>query len=441
MTPYLSPKRREELLQALRRGTVPREGLAYLAVGLDKFVACVDEDLGRVATGGSAFKAIRGDYGCGKTFFSRWLQEQGRLKQYATAEVQISETETPLHRLETVYRRMIERLATPAVPGGAFRSIIDTWFYALEEDVLTGGKVDADNPEALQQATNELMEKRLDAISRNAPAFAAALRGYRSALARNDVASAEGLLAWVGAQPNVAASIKRGADLKGEVDHFAALNFLQGLLVVLRDSGHPGLILVLDEVETLQRVRGDVREKGLNALRQFIDEIDSGRFPGLFLVVTGTPAFYDGPQGVQKLAPLAQRLQTDFATDSRFDNPRAPQIRLRAFDRSSLLEVGRKVRDIFAHGSTSAARIEALAGDALLERLGDALAGELGGKVGIAPRLFLKKLVADVLDRIDQYPDFDPAHDYQLTISREELTSEETSLRAASSVDDISLDV
>jgi hypothetical protein len=37
-----------------------------------------------------------------------------------------------------------------------------------------------------------------------------------------------------------------------------------------------------------------------------------------------------------------------------------------------------------------------------------AMTGKLGGKVGIAPRLFLKKLVADVLDRIDQYDDFDP---------------------------------
>lgn len=54
------------------------------------------------------------------------------------------------------------------------------------------------------------------------------------------------------------------------------------------------LVLVLDEVETLQRVRGDVRDKALNALRQLIDEVHSGRFPGLYLVITGTPAFYDG---------------------------------------------------------------------------------------------------------------------------------------------------
>jgi hypothetical protein len=150
--------------------------------------------------------------------------------------------------LETVYRRLTERIATAAGSTGAFRSIIDTWFYALEEDVLSSGKVDANDQAALVAATNELMEQRLDSISRTARGFAAALRGYRTAQANGDNATAEGLIAWVAGQPNVSATIKRAADLKGDVDHFAALSFLQGLLVVLRDSGHPGLLVVLDEV-------------------------------------------------------------------------------------------------------------------------------------------------------------------------------------------------
>ncbi len=118
--------------------------------------------------------------------------------------------------------------------------------------------------------------------------------------------------------------------------------FLQGLLTVLRDAGHPGLLVVLDEVETLQRVRGDVRDKALNALRQLIDEIDSGRFPGLYLLITGTPAFFDGPSGVQRLPPLAQRLATDFTTDARFDNPRAVQLRLPGFTHDALVELGQQ---------------------------------------------------------------------------------------------------
>ncbi len=437
----ISNQQSREIIDALRRGIVPRRGLGSFAVGLDPFTRAIDNELQSVASGGGVFKAVRGEYGSGKTFFARWLQEKARKKGYATSEIQISETETPLHRLETVYRRMMERLATADTLNGAFKQIIDRWFYALEEDVLSGGLVEPDDEAGLLAKTEELMEKRLAAITRQAPTFSAVLRGYRKAMAANDLATADGLIAWVTAQPNVGAAVKRFANIKGNVDHFGALNFLQGLLVILKDSGHPGLVVVLDEVETLQRVRTDVREKGLNALRQLIDEIDAGRFPGLYLVITGTPAFFDGPQGIQRLAPLAQRLHVDFATNAEFDNPRAVQIRLKGFDLNSLVELGEQVRDIFANGSENKERLERLANREYITLLANAVAGNFGGKVGVAPRLFLKKLVGDVLDRIDQFPNFDPRRDYTLTMNAAELTDTERNLSPATNIEDVELEL
>jgi hypothetical protein len=434
----VSPQRRIEILDALRRGTVPRAGLASFAVGLDHLLPSLDEELQRIKMGGTGFKAVRGEYGSGKTFFSRWLQEHSRRIGLATAEVQISETETPLHRLETVYRRLIERLGTADTPEAAFRSVVEGWFYVLEQDVLGGGEVRENDTASLLQRTNELLEQRLAVVSRAAPTFAAGLRGYREAVSRGDVRTADALLAWLAGQPNVGAESTRLAGIKGDVDHFAALNFLQGLLLILRDSGFGGLVLVLDEVETLQRVRGDVREKGLNALRQLVDEIDAGRFPGLYLVVTGTPPFFDGPQGAQRLPPLAQRLHVDFG-DPRFDNPRAVQIRLRGFSAELLQEVGRRVRALFASGSPQADRLGRLADDSYIAVLAEAVTGELGGRVGVAPRIFLKKLVADVLDRIDQFPEFDPRRDYSLTLSEAELTPVERAALHRENVDDIEL--
>lgn len=437
--PTLSPQRRRELIDALRRGTVPRSGLDVFAVGLARFEAVIDDELGSLAAGGAVFKALRGDYGAGKTFTARWIAERARRMGLATTEVQISERETPLHRLETVYRRLVERLATAAQPSGALRSIVDGWFYALEEEVLAGGTVADGDDDALLAATTKVMDARLVAVSRTAPAFAAALRGYRRAVAEGDSETADGLLAWLGGQPNVAAGIKRQAGIKGDLDHFGALSALQGLLTILRDSGYRGLLVVLDEVETVQRVRGDVRERWLNALRQLVDEIDAGRFPGLYLLITGTPAFFDGPQGVPRLPPLAARLATDFSSDARFDNPRAVQLRLSGFTLDRLGELGRRVRDIYATGADP--RVATLVDNEYVASLAGAVAGELGGQVGIVPRLYLKKLVGDVLDRVDQFPDFDPRRDYALTVTDTELSEIERNARAAAHPDDIDLDL
>ena len=437
----ISPQRRREIIDALRRGTVPQRGLDALAVGTERYERAITDELDTVATGAGGFKAIRGEWGSGKTFTVRWIAERARTLGFATAEVQISEGETPLHHLETVYRRLCERLTTADSPsGGALRTVVDSWFFTLHDDVTSAADAPTD-PDEIVAATSGLAEQRLGAVAQRAPALSAVLRGYRQALADGDDATAEGLLAWLGGQPHVAASVKRTAGIRGDLDHDGALAFLAGLLTILRGGGYTGLVLVLDEVETLQRVRSDVRDRALNALRQLIDEVDQGRFPGLYLLMTGTPAFFDGPQGATRLPPLAQRLHTDFTTDAKFDNPRAIQLRLPGFDVVGLCEVGRRVRDLYADGSDHAERINSRVDDVYIELLARAVTGDLGGKVGVAPRLFLKKLVGDVLDRVDQFDEFDPRRDYELTVSDAELTDVERNARAASSVDDIDLDV
>jgi hypothetical protein len=84
LTAQMSPQRRDEILDALRRGTVPSHSLDAFAVGLDRFEATLDEELHKVSAGGSMFKAVRGKYGCGKTFLARWLTDRARKMGFAT---------------------------------------------------------------------------------------------------------------------------------------------------------------------------------------------------------------------------------------------------------------------------------------------------------------------------------------------------------------------
>jgi hypothetical protein len=115
-------------------------------------------------------------------------------------------------------------------------------------------------------------------------------------------------------------------------------------------------------------------------------------------------------------------------------------MRLQGFDQAALVEVGCKVRDLFSQGR-DAARIKTAVDDTYVADLAKGVTGNLGGKVGIAPRVFLKKLVGDVLDRVDQFDDFDPRKHYALTLNDGELNATERSAKAASSPDEIELDL
>jgi hypothetical protein len=429
---------RRDVVEALRRGTVPRRGLDLFAVGAERFERALGEELDRCAAGGSVFKAIRGDFGCGKSFTARWYQQRAMERGFAVAEVQVSENDTPLHHLETVYRRAMESLRTSEWDSGAFRAVVAQWLMGLEEEV-TRRLRDPDDLEALGSGVGDLMEARLAEVSAVQPQYAAVLRAYHAAQLREDHAAAEGLIAWLMGQPNVAADVKRKAGIKGDVDHTGALGFFRGLLAVLQQCGRPGLMVVLDEVETIQRVRADSRDRSLEALRKLIDDLYGGRFSGLYVLITGTPAFFDGPNGVRRLPPLAQRLHVDFSGDVRWDNPRDVQVRLHPFDLERLVEVGRRVRDLYP--TEARERLEARVDDEVLTDLARAVAGKLGGKVGVAPRLYLRKLVAGLLDRVDLYADFEPRRDFELSLASDELTVEERAAAGEASPDDFELDV
>lgn len=105
------------------------------------------------------------------------------------------------------------------------------------------------------------------------------------------------------------------------------------------------------------------------------------------------------------------------------------------------------MRDIFAAGADDPERIHAVVDDAYITSLAKAVGGELGGRTGVAPRLFLKKLIADVLDRVELFEDFNPRLDYRLTVDPNELSEVERAAHvrgaggAVGSVDDIDLEL
>lgn len=96
------------------------------------------------------------------------------------------------------------------------------------------------------------------------------------------------------------------------------------------------------------------------------------------------------------------------------------------------------MRDLYAGVARHPERVSSVVDDAYVAQLADAVTGGLGGQVGVAPRIFLRKLVADVLDRVDEHDDFDSRRHYALTLAQSELTEVERNA-AARSADDIEL--
>jgi hypothetical protein len=210
-----------------------RSNAADRVFSIEKLGKAVAEELDFVATGKGTSKWIRGEYGTGQTFATRYLCAEARAKGFATSEVQISINDTPLHQLETVYRRLVERLETDADGPNAFQAIVDGWLYQLGEEVRRVKGLSEDDP-AFADATEERLADKLADLSRRNRALAAALRGYHRALHASEFATAQGLLAWLAGQPHTDRTVMAGTGLSGKIDGQDALSFLAGVLLLLR---------------------------------------------------------------------------------------------------------------------------------------------------------------------------------------------------------------
>ncbi len=395
------------IINALWAGTVPSEGLEQFAVGLDQQMEVLREQRTWVATGRSAFKFLRGGYGSGKTFLSSLAAAEALEANFLVSKVVISGTDTPLYKLAAVYRRMCSNLSLTDRKGGSLQTLVDRWLYRLEDQVVEIDGLEEDDP-SFPDAVAKKVETNLVRVGERAGRLAVCLKAYHKAKFDNRFSDARGLLDWMSGDNKVGFDVKKLADVTGRVENWDVVPFLRGWLELMEGSGYSGLFLVLDEVETVLRLRRPERLKSLEVLRQLIDAIENNELPGLHLVLTGTPDFFDGSQGVPSLQPLHERIRTTGQEDEP-KNLRQPQISLPTLDTDRLFLVAQKIRALYPgqHPELLETRVP----DAFIQALVNSMTAGFGGRVEVVPRLFLREFV-HILDLVDQHSDYDPLRSY-----------------------------
>ena len=408
----LRPKPRSGLLSSSRPGpgartsstrSAPapyREGLELLAVGLDRFEAAIDEELRECAAGRQAgFKAVRGDYGAGKTFFSRWLAAPGaRSRGFAVAEVQISrDRDAALPDGDGLPARAGAPADARSGNGGAFRSLVDTLVLRARGGGARAAEPDRRRRRAAARARSaSCWSSGSPTSARTQPQFAAALRAcHRRAAPRRprDGRGADRLADGPAQCRRRRSSARRTSRATSTTT--ARLGFLRGLLERAQADGPQGPACSCStRSRRSSACARDSREKSLNALRQLIDDARRGRYPGLYVLITGTPPFFDGRQGVQaRCRRWRSALHTDFDERSALRQPaRAadPAARRSTTSGSSRSASGSAISTRPTHPERIAAQGRPTTSCARRRR---EVTGKLGGKVGVAPRLFLRKLV------------------------------------------------
>ena len=417
----LSKRDIEHIFERLRSGVVPDRSLEAFAVGIDKPRSEISRQLKLAADSEGVFKFLRGGYGCGKTFMSRLAVLDAQSQGFATSFVVVSDNDLHFHKFDDVYRKVVQELSTNTCPRGALNDIIDRWIANIEDALIAGGAdEDADDFDA--QVQTRLEEDLASLTGGQAPEdMARVLRAIFGLKQAGKLAEASALISWLSGSENVAASAKKAASIKGDIGSREALDYLHGILEIVKAAGYKGLVIVIDEAETILRMRSDIRGKSLNGIRQICDAAD--RYKGLLWLFTGTPEFFDTKRGVGGLAPLHDRVR--FESKGGFVNPRQPQLALTPFDAQRLRDVALKLREIYP--TADPIRLASRVTPEFIEKLVDKVTAGFKGDVGIVPRQFLREFI-NVLDLTNDNDDYVPMK--VEGFEPQNLTEDETRVRS-----------
>ncbi|QED28432.1 BREX system ATP-binding protein BrxD [Microvenator marinus] len=397
----------DHIFEKLRTGVVPERGIDTFAVGIDRQRNEIKRQLELIERGEGQTKFLRGGYGCGKTFMAKLAQLEARNAGYATSFVVVSDNDLRFHKFDEVYRKIMSELGTSMCERGAFNDILDRWIYRVEEQLIDAGA--DENARDFDDKVRARIKENLNAMS-SGKAPADLIRVVQTIFdfkQRGESAEAGSLLSWLCGSSNVSASAKKAAGIRGNIESKDAMDYLRGVLEIVKASGYKGLVVIIDEVETILRVPNKTsRGKSLNGIRQIVDI--AGSYPGMLWIFTGTPEFFDTTRGVCGLAPLHDRIR--FTRQGTFANMRQPQIELVPFDEKRLKEVSMKLRELYP--AKSRGNLEEKISEEFIDRLVDEVTKGFKKDVGIVPRQYLRQLV-EQMDIVEQNPEFNPMKEWK----------------------------
>ena len=321
--------RSDQALRPLYRGQAPDdpEVLAALSAGLDSLLDFIDQKYLReyIPMGGSKIKFITGRPGSGKTHLARALlcraEEEGcRVASFSAREVW-------LHDFREVYLEILRQTDLEAVLRDCAAQIVAGLGYAPEDIPADGRFMDllSERGEGDALAKGEIRAALRSFFTRNPmldSGFAACCALLTGDLLGHPVlepASRALIYDYLHGVKGVKLSQVRALGLSPTgVTRYNARHLLRSLTEVVRLSGRPGLVVWIDDMETLLTRAADApirytrlrREDTYESIRQLIDDIDSMRYC-LFLLSFDRTLMDDESFGMKSYQALWMRIQNE----------------------------------------------------------------------------------------------------------------------------------
>jgi len=382
----------EDLMMALKNGGVPPVGAYELCIGREKEIAEFQYLLQKVDEGKAITRFIKGDFGSGKSFFLKYIEEMAYKKDFVVSKVTLGGN-IPFNKIEIVYRNIVKNLRCKT--GTSLDHIIEKWITHLKMMAYQ----QTNDPFKQNSIIKDNMRSELESARSYSNSFVAAIENYYDATNSGDHETANYAQAWLRGDSNIPYTYKRKFGVKGDVDRENAFKFIEALAAFVKSIGYSGLIVLIDEAEHILSLHTKkIRDVSYDYIRRIYDDCTENILKNTLFIFAGTTDFFDDlRKGTPSHIPLNERID-ERIHDNNHPDMRKPVIKLEGFQKEELTELAERLMLIHeqVYNWNGTERIRPILGDIVnIHELNAELFGE------VRPRDFIQAFLG-VLDTVQQ---------------------------------------
>ncbi|MEH2068967.1 MAG: ATP-binding protein [Nostoc sp.] len=352
----ISKKVSTALINSLGAGVVPRVGVEHIAVGREKELKSLLQNLNDIAEGVAAFRFIIGNYGSGKSFLLQLIRNRGMEQGFVVADADLS-SERRLAGSKNeglaTYRELISHLATKTRPdGGALVSILEGWINKIQQEVVKETEMrpnDDGFDDQVESKIREVVQYIEDLV--HGFDFGSVIIAYWRGYRLDDDNLKNAAMRWLRGEFTTKSEAKAALGVRIIIDDDSWYDYIKLLAKFVAEIGYKGLLIIIDEAVNLYQISTTItREKNYNRLLTMFNDTMQCKAEHLGIVVGGTTKFLEDPnRGL--FADQAWRRRTKesrFIAQANVQEILGPVIRLNPLSEAEILILLQRLAEIHA---------------------------------------------------------------------------------------------
>lgn len=395
------------IINSLRGGVVPRIGTGYIAVGREKEIHALLNDVEIVADGGSTFRFIMGRYGSGKSFLFQTLRTYVMDRDFVVIDADLS----PERRFSgnkgqglATYKELMKNMSTKTKPeGGALPLILDRWISSIKTQVIQETEYEVgsrDFDKAVERKIYAVIADIQELV--NGFDFAQVINLYWKASKDENEELKRNTQRWLRGEYRLKTDVKRDLGVSAIISDENWFDYIKLFSLFLVRAGYKGMIMLIDELVNIYKIPHAItRQYNYEKILTMYNDTLQGKAPYLGIIMSGTPqCIEDTRRGVFSYDALRSRLESGRFADSSTRDLLSPIIKLEPLTYEETFVLVEKIAkihaDLYSYEMT-------LSEDEMIDFLKMEY-GRVGSGISITPREIIRDFI-EILNILLQNPE------------------------------------